>query len=458
MYSKKLQTALFSIGTKVGFIFLDPELIKQVHQNADAFKKNDGSLAITYLFSNSLLFVKGKEWQRQRQFLAKSFNFQDIKNYLPIFKDVSSKIFGLIRNNLEISGTQEIEIVKTCEKVTSEAVFRVFFGQTSQNLMVTSKDGSSTLLAHELVAVVVDSFHMLLHDKLLLIKFTMLGKNSINILPTQSELKLLNRLKEVKRVCLEIVEKRRNELLKDQSQFKNNFLDQYLKETLINQNKLITDEEIIENFIGLFFAGTDTTGNMTGVALYYLSLYPEIQQKAREEIQKVLSSKCNSNENLDELFNSLTFEDLQQLDLINSILKESLRLIPPAPSVFPRIAERDIKIGDFQLKKGDFVNTYFIYNFYNPDQFSNPEVFDPYRWMNQNESQNVFNFTPFSLGPRNCIGQHFGMIEGKCMLIYALLNFDILPNKNQEVKKIMGTIYGFEKDNLVYFKKRNINN
>lgn len=48
---------------------------------------------------------------------------------------------------------------------------------------------------------------------------------------------------------------------------------------------------------------------MTGVALYYLSIYPQIQQEAREEVIKVLSSKGNIT-NPDELFNSLTFEDV----------------------------------------------------------------------------------------------------------------------------------------------------
>lgn len=58
----------------------------------------------------------------------------------------------------------------------------------------------------------------------------------------------------------------------------------YLKEVLLNHNKEITHNEIIENFMGLYFAGTDTTGNMTGMAIYYLSLNPEIQEEVRQEV------------------------------------------------------------------------------------------------------------------------------------------------------------------------------
>ncbi|EAR86770.2 cytochrome P450 family monooxygenase (macronuclear) [Tetrahymena thermophila SB210] len=252
---------------------------------------------------------------------------------------------------------------------------------------------------------------------------------------------------------MQVVEKRRIELIEVIKSAKNNFLHQYLKEMIVNEKSKISNEEIIDNFLALFFAGTDTTGNMTRVALYYLSLYPDIQNKAREEIIKLASSRTKSTNPVD-LFNSLTFEDIQNLNFLNSVLKESLRLIPPAIEVFPRVAIQDIQIGDFEVKKGDFINTFFIYNFSNPEIYPEPNNFDPSRWMKQIDQQNTFNFTPFSLGPRNCIGQHLAMIEGKSMLAYILLNFEIFPNKNQEVVKEMKIIYGFQKDNLVYFKNR----
>lgn len=61
-------------------------------------------------------------------------------------------------------------------------------------------------------------------------------------------------------------------------------------------------------------------------------------------------------------------------------MKESLRLIPPAVEVFPRYAKDDIKIGEFEIKKGELVNTHFIYNQSNPEVYSNPDTFDPHRW------------------------------------------------------------------------------
>lgn len=148
-----------------------------------------------------------------------------------------------------------------------------------------------------------------------------------------------------------------------------------------NNNQDITFDEIIDNFSGLFFAGTDTTGNMVGSALYFLSRNPKIQKEAREEVMKVISAKNKNNLSTDELFNSITFEDISNMNLLNAILKESMRIIPPAASAFPRYALKDIKIGEFDIYKGDLVNTTFLYNQINSKEYPNSDVFDPYRWL-----------------------------------------------------------------------------
>ncbi|KAL4498158.1 hypothetical protein ABPG73_006632 [Tetrahymena malaccensis] len=450
LHQENLKALAFNFSTKVCISFLDPELIKQFHQNHDSFKKVDVSMAITYLFGDSIIFARGKQWQRQRQFLGKSFHFEEIKNYLPEIKMISENVFGNF--NLKESEKKEINAVQICQKVTSEVVFKIFFGSSSQNLVITTQEGHQIKVAEELVSAIVDSMQIFNTDKIALLKWIFLEKNSTKYFITKSEKQLKDRLFAIKQACLSVIKKRNDELTQDVSQAKYNFLDQYLKEMITNQNTQITYEEIIDNYLTLFFAGTDTTGNMTGVALYYLSINPHIQKQARNEILQKLSQKTVS---LDpkELFYSFSFDDIASLNLLNSILKESLRLIPPAIDVFPREAVQDIRIGELEIKKGDIVTSHFIYNQSNNQIFSNPDTFDPQRWMNGKEQYNTYNFTPFSLGPRNCIGQHLAMIEGKCMLAYLLLNYEILPNTNQQVIKQNNLVYGFQKDNLILFKK-----
>ncbi|KAL4467807.1 hypothetical protein ABPG74_013142 [Tetrahymena malaccensis] len=451
LHQKNLKAIAFNFGAKVGFSFLDCDLIKEVHQNHEAFQKVDASMAITFLLGNSMLYANGKQWQRMRHFFGKSFHFQEVKSYLPNIKDICSNIFGDIKNHLKDGQQQEINVVQICEKVTSEIVFRSFFGSTCQNLYITNSQGKQIPIGEELVSAIMDSLQLFFIDKISLLKWIFFDKKGYEFLLTKNEKELKNRLITIRQSCLEVIFNRKSQLVKDIKQAKNNLLDQYLIEIIKNQNNYMTYDAIVDNFLGLFFAGTDTTGNMTGVALYYLSRNPEIQREARDEIINLLSKRSNSN-NPEELFKSFSFEDISELNLLNGILKESLRLIPPAIDVFPRFANRNVKIGEFEIKKGDVVSTHFIYNQLNPDIFAEPEKFNPQRWMNTKEQ---FNFTPFSMGPRKCIGQHLAMIEGKSMLTYILLNFEILQNYQQEVVKEFKIIYGFKYDDLVFFKRRN---
>ncbi|KAL4480157.1 hypothetical protein ABPG74_020673 [Tetrahymena malaccensis] len=432
---------------KIAYSFIDPELIKQVHQNPEFFTKQVNHPAVLYLFSKSILCMQGKEWQKQRQFFCKSFHFEEIRNYLPIIKETSQQVFGYIKESLSQNSQIEIQVVKTCESVTSEVVFKAFFGFNSQNLI----SGSQNSLVQEIISIMTDSYRIFQYNKVAFIKFLIFRKRSYDIFPIKDEREIVQRLRRVKEECDKIVSERKKQLLNDPSLYKYNFLDLYLKEIIINKNQDIKDENIIDNFLALLFAGTDTTGNMVGTSLFYLSQNPEIQKKARDEVINVLSRNhvCSK---IDELYEKMTFEDISNFNYLNSVLKESLRLIPPAVNVFPRKVIQDIKIGNFQLKKGDAVNTNFICGHYNPQVFQNPEQFDPSRWMTPNE-QSQFSFTPFSLGPRNCIGQHLAMIEGKCMLAYLLLNFEIVPNPSVKVRKEAKMSYGLLPDNLVFFKQ-----
>ncbi|KAL4467811.1 hypothetical protein ABPG74_013146 [Tetrahymena malaccensis] len=427
------------------YAFVDPELIKQVHQNPEIFQKKTANPIIKYLFQDSLLFKQGKEWQRQRQFLGKSFHFEEIKNYLQDIKQITKEELQNLKNQLKSQPDSSIEIVKICQSITQEVVFRVFFGSTS--LKVIKSDGQEISIADEMIHS-IESFQALFRSNYLLFaKFAILGKNVLEIFPTKKEKDVKQRFIELKQACKQIISQRKELLIKDPTQYKYNFLDQYLKEVIINNNKSITDEEIIQNSLSLFFAGIDTTGNLSGSALYYLSLNPTIQQQAREEVIKVLS-QIKQGDNMEEKFASLNLQDLSNMNFLNSILKETLRLIPPVSNVLSRICVQDFKIGDFMIKKGTPVETYFISSQMNPKLYPNPEKFDPNRWMNSQQS-NSLNFTPFSLGPRNCIGQHLAIIEAKCLLSYILINYDILPNKKQKIQFRNQFIYGIQPDNFV---------
>lgn len=65
-----------------------------------------------------------------------------------------------------------------------------------------------------------------------------------------------------------------------------------------------------------------------------------------------------------------------------------------------------------------------------PDNFTDPNEFKPERFFNEGETglqMNPFLYTPFSAGPRNCIGQKFAMLEMKSVISKMLRHFELLP-------------------------------
>lgn len=104
-----------------------------------------------------------------------------------------------------------------------------------------------------------------------------------------------------------------------------------------------------------------------------------------------------------------------------------MRLFPPVPIIGRRIDE-DIACEDGRIIPiGSNVTINFFVMFRDPELFADAEEFIPERFEMENNKQNSFNFTPFSAGKRNCIGQKYGMLEMKSTISKVLRHFELLP-------------------------------
>lgn len=106
------------------------------------------------------------------------------------------------------------------------------------------------------------------------------------------------------------------------------------------------------------------------------------------------------------------FEDSKDLDInwikklnySQNIINETLRIFPPVPFLAAKIAIKDMKIKDINIPSGTILDTWIFSSQLNPLYFNQPTKFDPKRWENESALKESFSYTPFSAGPRNCIG------------------------------------------------------
>ncbi|KAK6341966.1 hypothetical protein TWF730_001450 [Orbilia blumenaviensis] len=158
----------------------------------------------------------------------------------------------------------------------------------------------------------------------------------------------------------------------------------------------IQDEDaIIWTAASLYGAAADTTVITLTAFTLAMILFPEVQRKAQEEIDRVIGS--------DRLPG---FEDREQLPYIDALVKEAIRWWPIAPLGFPHTADEDLEYNGLHIPKGAYFLPAVWWFLHDPEVYADPEIFDPERFLSpRNEPDPVSD--AFGYGRRICPGRFF---------------------------------------------------
>ncbi len=170
----------------------------------------------------------------------------------------------------------------------------------------------------------------------------------------------------------------------------------------------LDEDEVIGHTGVIFAAGHETSTNALAWTLFLLAQHPKFLRDLEDELDAVLAGRAP------------TIEELGKLPVLDATIKESMRVLPPVP-IHPRIVAEDTELAGYRLPVGSEVFLSIFHMHHDPAVFSNPEVFDPRRWETIKPS--VFEYNPFSAGPRMCIGASFALMEIKLVLAALLQKF-----------------------------------
>ncbi|KAK7619193.1 cytochrome P450 [Phyllosticta citricarpa] len=186
----------------------------------------------------------------------------------------------------------------------------------------------------------------------------------------------------------------------------------------------------LNHFLGsVVEGGADTTSTGMLTSLMQLALHPEVQEKAREQLDKVCGSERIP-----------SWSDFDQLPYINSIVKESVRWGPPVPSGIPHVVREDDWYEGMFIPKGtSIVVPIWAIHHTEKNGYSDPETYNPDRWQNHKrlaselagiaEYENRDHYV-YGAGRRICPGMHLAertmwRMTAKILWAYELVPVDV---------------------------------
>ncbi|MFR9749838.1 cytochrome P450 [Nocardia sp. 004] len=175
-------------------------------------------------------------------------------------------------------------------------------------------------------------------------------------------------------------------------------------------DETFTDEELFAEALTILIAGQDTTSNATAWLLYHLAHNPGVQQRIREEVADTPSV-------------------LDRQPYLEAVAAESMRLRPTTPLIGLEAVE-DTAIDGVRIPAGTWVVVNVQHAGVQPENFSDPLVFDPDRWLRENTGNHRPEASiPFGSGPRFCPGRGLALLEIKSVAAMACSTFDLrLPD------------------------------
>ncbi|XP_001948141.4 cytochrome P450 4C1-like [Acyrthosiphon pisum] len=331
------------------------------------------------------------------------FNFTITKSFIPIFYEESNVLDDILKQKCDLK-SNECDISVPVSMATMEII-----GRTALGVKFNAQNGGRHRFVENLQTVMHAWEYRVTHPWYL--SKTLFQLSSVKKKHDQSQ-KIINEFTD------EIIKKKLDELNQNAN----------------NKNKVETDDEdvcrktktvidiLLENYhemsheqirdeLGtIMIGGQETTAMANACAIFMLAHHPDVQNKVFEELQSIFSTGDGDHSR------PLTYEDLQQMEYLERVIKETLRIFPPLP-VFCRSLDEEMKIGEHMCPAGStlLVSPLFIHS--SGQYYTDPEKFNPDNFLPDTcHSRHPYSFIPFSAGYRNCIGIKYSMLQMKTVI------------------------------------------
>ena len=345
---------------------------------------------------DGLLTSNGQRWRQQRRTLAPLFAHHHIADYVPAMAD---EAVGVVRRWAAASSRQRagtgppgrVDLHAEMVEYTLRVVGRALFGAS----------------VDDAVPVVRETFPVLSEQ------VRRRGIAPVNLprsWPTPAQRRALAAQRALYAAVDAVVERRRGTPGGSRAATKppgGDLVSLLLAARDPRTGAPLSAREVRDQALVFLLAGHETTATTLTFACHLLGRHPDVQRRARREVDQVLAGRLPA------------AADVAKLTYTTMVAKEAMRLYPPAYAFGRRAVAAD-RIGGYRIAPGSVVVLSPWVTQRRPDLWPDPERFDPERFDPAAPAPHRYAFFPFGGGPRACIGGHFAMTEAVVALAVLL--------------------------------------
>ena len=376
------------LGRRTLIFAIHPEAVRQINitnrQNYDKLHSYDP--VRRYLIGQGLVASTGELWRRQRKLMSPFFTPRGVQDYAEIMLRDGVRLLERW-DRLARSG-KTVEIGEEMTLVTARIILKAMFSAETDEAIIEMKEAVGTM-----------------------IDFTSASQMGVQLpvwLPTPANTKYSAAREKVHRYINALIAQRRR---LPEDQWPNDLLTRLMQACDEETGESMAESLLRDESITLFFAGHETTARTMTATWYALASSPETASRLHEELDAVLGDRYPA------------VEDLHRLPYTLRVIKEVLRLYPPAP-FYVRDAVSADALDGYAIPAGSAVMMSPYYTHRHPDFWKNPLQFDPDRWAPEREAaRHPYAYHPFATGQRICIGNNFSLLESHLLLALLARRF-----------------------------------
>ncbi|XP_062137470.1 probable cytochrome P450 6a14 [Drosophila sulfurigaster albostrigata] len=376
--------------------------------------------------TGNLFSLDGEEWKAMRHKLTPVFTSGKMKHMFSVVVDVGHRLTSTMGKYASDAAADDgdVEIKELCARYTTDVIGSCAFGLECNSLADANAE-----FRYQGRMIFEKSRYPKIMQAFIVTNANLARKLRFKGLPD-----------DISKFFMDAVSSTVAHRLKNNIK-RNDFLDQLIQLRAENQeearrgngidlSKGLTIEQMAAQAFVFFVAGFETSSSTMAFCLYELAIQQDVQQRLRNEIERVLAELSNG---------EITYEAINKITYLDQVISETLRKHSIVAHLM-RVAQEDYKVPDTQLviEKGTtlLIPIYAIHR--DPEIYPDPERFDPSRFEPEAiEARHPYAYMPFGEGPRNCIGERFGKMQAKIGLVSLLRHFKFSASKYTEVPLVL---------------------